>query len=144
MWSYSKNSLCWPENLWKLIICFITRVSDARQRQVFAQIGIKHDYNYPYPFWFFLGKMVSQALFEKETSLDILSFTRVNDREFVGFENKDFHKDNSSNGIKVIEVNLKRPHPNEPVEIFWRPARGIIVQRLRECESRILNCQKLS
>ncbi|KAF5680506.1 hypothetical protein FCIRC_5824 [Fusarium circinatum] len=114
----------------------VLQVSDARQRQVFAQIGVQHDYNYPFPFWHFLGKMISQALFENETSLEILSLTRVNDREFVGFENKNHPKGNNSTDINVIEVSLKRPQLNEPMEIFWRPARGIIIQRLRECEYR--------
>ncbi|KAL9562999.1 hypothetical protein ACKAV7_012741 [Fusarium commune] len=111
-------------------------VSDARQRQVFAQIGVQHDYDYPFPFWHFLGKMISQALFENETSLEILSFTRVNGREFVGFETKNYPKSNNSTDINVIEVSLKRPQPNEPMEIFWRPDRGIIIQRLRECKNR--------
>ncbi|KAF5691379.1 DUF572 domain-containing protein [Fusarium denticulatum] len=96
----------------------LKRVSDGRQRQVFAQIGVQHDYDYPFLFWHFLGNMISQALFEKETSLEILSFTRVNDREFVGFKNKDYAKSNNSTDINVSE----------------RPARGIIIQRLRECE----------
>jgi hypothetical protein len=78
--------------------------------------------------------MISQALFENETSLEILSFTRVNDREFIGFENNDYPKSNHSTDVNVIEASLKRPQPNEPMEIFWRPARGIIIQRLRECE----------
>ncbi|KAH7158996.1 hypothetical protein DER46DRAFT_610924 [Fusarium sp. MPI-SDFR-AT-0072] len=80
--------------------------------------------------------MISQALFENETSLEILSFTRVNGREFVGFETKNYPKSNNSTDINVIEVSLKRPQPNEPMEIFWRPDRGIIIQRLRECKNR--------
>ncbi|KAF5575386.1 hypothetical protein FPANT_11365 [Fusarium pseudoanthophilum] len=112
----------------------VLQISDARQRQVFAQIGVQHDYGYPFPFWHFLGKMISQALFENETSLEILSFTRVNDREFIGFENKNYPQSNNSTDITVIEVCVKRPQTNEPMEIFWRPARGIIIQRLRECE----------
>ncbi|KAK2697492.1 hypothetical protein QWA68_004310 [Fusarium oxysporum] len=72
--------------------------------------------------------MISQALFENETSLEILSFTRVNDREFVGFENKNYPKSNNSTDINAVEVSLKRPRPNEPMEVFWRPARGIIIQ----------------
>ncbi|KAF5696952.1 hypothetical protein FGLOB1_13147 [Fusarium globosum] len=114
----------------------VLQISDARQQQVFAQIGVQHDYDYPFPFWHFLGKMISQALLENETSLEILSFTRVNDHEFVGFENKNSPKSNNSTDLNVIEVSLKRPQPNEPMEIFWRPARGIIIQRLRECEYR--------
>ncbi|KAM5376052.1 hypothetical protein ACJA88_007163 [Fusarium oxysporum] len=106
----------------------VLQVSDVRQRQVFSQIGVQHDYGYPFPFWHFLGKMISQALFENETSLEILSFTRVNDREFVGFENKNYPKSSNSTDINAVGVSLKRPRPNEPMEIFWRPARGIIIQ----------------
>ncbi|EXM06177.1 hypothetical protein FOIG_04550 [Fusarium odoratissimum NRRL 54006] len=76
--------------------------------------------------------MISQALFENETSLEILSFTRVNDREFVGFENKNYPKSSNSTDINAVEVSLKTPRPNEPMEVFWRPARGIIIERLRE------------
>ncbi|KAI3577938.1 hypothetical protein IWW34DRAFT_789652 [Fusarium oxysporum f. sp. albedinis] len=76
------------------------------------------------------------ALFENETSLEILSFTRINDREFVGFENKNYPKSSNSTYINAVEVSLKRPRPNEPMEVFWRPARGIIIQRLRECKNR--------
>jgi hypothetical protein len=103
---------------------------------VFAQIGVQHDYDYPFPFWHFLGKMISQAMFENDTSLEILSFTRVIDRELVGFENKNYSKNSNGADINLIEVSIKIPRPNEPMEIFWRPARGIIIQRLRECKDR--------
>ncbi|KAJ9418211.1 hypothetical protein QL093DRAFT_2380314 [Fusarium oxysporum] len=61
---------------------------------------------------------------------------QVNDREFVGFENKNYPKSSNSTDINAVEVSLKRPRPNEPMEVFWRPARGIIIQRLRECKNR--------
>ncbi|KAJ0144297.1 Dehydrocurvularin exporter [Fusarium oxysporum f. sp. albedinis] len=83
-----------------------------------------------------LAFSMTMALFENETSLEILSFTRINDREFVGFENKNYPKSSNSTYINAVEVSLKRPRPNEPMEVFWRPARGIIIQRLRECKNR--------
>ncbi|KAM5350278.1 hypothetical protein ACJ41O_006783 [Fusarium nematophilum] len=116
----------------KAITHVVLQVSDARQQQVFSRIGIKHDYNYPYPFWYFLGKIIAKALFEEERLFEILSFVRVRDREFVGYIRKDLANKDDQPKPNVVEVDIKRPQPNEPLQIFWKPARGLIVQKIEE------------
>ena len=111
------------------------RVSDARQQQVFALMGIRHDYNLPFPFWFFLGKIISKALFQNENLLEVINFVRVRDREFVGYICKG-HVNQAQDGEKfsVVEVSFKRPQPGQPIEVFWKPAGALIIQKIEECE----------
>lgn len=37
-------------------------------------------------------------------------------------------------GIRVVEVDSLKPVPGEQLKAFWKPARGIIDQKVRECE----------
>ncbi len=94
---------------------------------------MRYNYDFPYAFWFFLGKIASKPLFQNESQLEILSFVRVRNREFVGHANK--HRDVSRDQtLNVVEVDLQKPQPNEPVQIFWKPARGIIIGKIKQCK----------
>jgi len=120
------------------------RISDARQEQVFHSIGYQFNSDRPTPYWYFLGKIVAQALFEDQTALLLLNYVRVRTREFIGFTTTSWRKASeavrTTPGVKppllnVIEINLKRPQPHKPLEAFWKPARGIITERIRLCKS---------
>lgn len=36
--------------------------------------------------------------------------------------------------LNVIEANFKKPLPEQPLEIFWTPARRLMTARIRQCE----------
>ncbi|KAM5383371.1 hypothetical protein ACJZ2D_002064 [Fusarium nematophilum] len=112
----------------------VARISGGRQEQVFARIGVKYDWNYPFHFWFFIGKMMSKALFQDDSLLDVLNYIPVNNYEFVGYVNKARGVDDqgSKDQVNVVDVHLKRPQPGQPIQIFWKPARGLVVQKIEE------------
>ncbi|KAK7424123.1 hypothetical protein QQX98_000733 [Neonectria punicea] len=119
----------------KSISHVVLQISGGRQEQVFAQVGVKYEWNLPFPFWHFLGKMLSKALFADDSLLDILNFVPVNNYEFVGYVNKDRVVDNDQKDkdkVNVIDVHLKRPQPGQPIQIFWKPARGLVVRKIEE------------
>jgi hypothetical protein len=52
-----------------LIIC--RRLSDRRLDSIMQSIaGVPYSFNKPWPFWFFIGKIVSKAFFDDEEQLD--------------------------------------------------------------------------
>lgn len=104
--------------------------------------GLAYDPNKPWPFWFFIGKVLSKALFGDEQQLKWLNAVRVQNREFIAFTNmrgesmSDLELLNRDKGrLQVIEVDFSKPVPGEDLKAFWKPARGIICQRVEECES---------
>ncbi|KAF4462312.1 hypothetical protein FALBO_10892 [Fusarium albosuccineum] len=112
----------------------VLQISLGRQQRVFTQIGVKYDWNFPFPFWFFLGKMLSKALFGDDSLLEILNCVHMKQYEFVGYVNKDrvVDDDKEIETVKVIDVYIKRPQPGQPIQIFWKPARGIVVQKIEQ------------
>ncbi|KAJ3521748.1 hypothetical protein NM208_g13152 [Fusarium decemcellulare] len=112
----------------------VLQISLGRQQRVFTQIGVKYDWNFPFPFWFFLGKMLSKALFGDDSLLEILNCVHMKQYEFVGYVNKDrvVDDDKDIETVKVIDVYIKRPQPGQPIQIFWKPARGIVVQKIEQ------------
>ena len=77
---------------------------------------------------------MSKALYQDESLLEIMSFIRVRNIEFVGLVNKDFAADDQSRQINAVEVNIKRPQSSEPIQVFWKPATGLIAQKAEECK----------
>ncbi|KAL2177562.1 uncharacterized protein P884DRAFT_15726 [Thermothelomyces heterothallicus CBS 202.75] len=63
----------------------VIQVTISRQMDIFRCIGYQYDWNYPGPFWHFLGKMVAKAVFDSKTELRELNFVAVGRREFVAF-----------------------------------------------------------
>lgn len=103
--------------------------------------GVPYNFNKPWPFWFFIGKIVSKAFFDNEEQLEWLNAVRVHTREFIAFTNT--LKKNASNqkgsnvekaNLQMVEVDFSKPHPGEHLKLFWKPARGIICQKVQDCE----------
>lgn len=90
------------------------------------------------PFWFFLGKIISRALFQEDSWLEVLNYVPVRNIEFVGYTNKQRSDEDDTSSARVvtnvIEVHFSRPQPGEPIRVFWKPARGLIVQKIEECK----------
>lgn len=105
-----------------------------------ACASLAYDFDNPWPFWFFIGKVVSKALFGEEQQLQWLNAVRVRDREFIAFrhiqrETSDPEQlDQEKGTLQVVEVDFSKPVPGEQLKAFWKPARGIIRQRVQECE----------
>ncbi|POR33799.1 Uncharacterized protein TPAR_05991 [Tolypocladium paradoxum] len=115
----------------------------VQQEQVFRYIGYEFDSNWPTPYWMFLGKITAKAIYDDPAVLLLLNFVRVRTREFIGFTAAkwaEIAKARRRSGtieqlglppLNVIEVDIKRPQPGKPLEVFWKPARGVITERIR-------------
>jgi hypothetical protein len=109
------------------------RVSDNRQKEIVESTGAVFDPQRSSPYWCFFGKVAAKALFGDESQLQMMNTTRIRKREFIAFTNATYQ--DRSKPIVVLEVDILKPRVNEPLEVFWKPARGIITQRVRYCES---------
>lgn len=101
--------------------------------------GVPYDFDKPWPFWFFIGKILSKAFYGTEDQLDWFNATRVRDREFVAFakvRHVDLNRETHSlriEEIQTVEVDFLKPRPGESMKVFWKPARGIIHQGVVRC-----------
>lgn len=106
-------------------------------------IGVEYLSNFPTPFWYYYGKIVAKGIYGNEKQLRLLNCIRVRTREFISFTNATF-ADRKAVGkvmpLNVVEVDILKPRPGEPLQLFWKPARGIITQRVKHCESLPFNC----
>jgi hypothetical protein len=100
--------------------------------------GVPYNFDKPWPFWFFIGKIISKQFFGNEQQLEWLNATRVGSRrEFIAFSNtlnigqKELSKDGKPK-LQVVEVNFRKPQPGEDLKLFWKPASKLICQRVRE------------
>lgn len=101
---------------------------------------VPYNFNKPWPFWFFIGKIVSKAFFDNEEQLEWLNAVRVGNREFIAFTNtqknilsqEEQHPGKGT--LQVVEVDFSKPRPGENVSLFWKPARGIICQKVQDCK----------
>ncbi|KAH0601153.1 hypothetical protein MHUMG1_00025 [Metarhizium humberi] len=114
---------------------FVVQLSDKRFDLLMQLIaGIPYDFNKPWPFWFYIGKIVSKAFFGVEDQLEWLNAVRVRTREFIAFSNTSTVKDDGLNDetrrIQVVEVDFLKPQPGENIKVFWKPARGIISKQV--------------
>jgi hypothetical protein len=48
-------------------------------------IGYQYDWDVPGPFWDFLGRIVSKAIFDDQVDLKELNFVAVGGREFIAY-----------------------------------------------------------
>lgn len=103
--------------------------------------GVPYNFNKPWPFWFFVGKIISKAFFDDEEQLEWLNAVRVRTREFIAFTNtqKEKASDHKESNIEktelhIVEVDFSKPQPGENLKLFWKPAREIICQKVQNCE----------
>lgn len=105
---------------------------------------IPYNFNKPWPFWFFVGKIVSKAFFNDEEQLKWLNTVQVRNREFIAFTNIQIdipnqEEPNTGKGkLRVVEIDFSKPQPGENLKLFWKPARGIICKKVQDCKQ-ILN-----
>ncbi|KAL4962443.1 uncharacterized protein BDV14DRAFT_202777 [Aspergillus stella-maris] len=117
------------------------RLSDKRFDSVIQHRSddLHYDFNKSWSFWFFVGKILSNALFGNEEQLEWLNVTRVRDREFISFTkvwgNKAVldseRKLDDNESLQIVEVDFIKPVPGEELKAFWKPAREIICQRVQ-------------
>lgn len=101
--------------------------------------AVPYNFNKPWPFWSFIGKMVSKAFFDNEEQVEWLKAVRVWDREFIAFTNTQNIPSQEEQNIgegkfRVVEVDFLKPQPGENLKLFWKPARGIICQKVQDCK----------
>jgi hypothetical protein len=96
-------------------------------------VGVPYEFNKPWPFWFFIGKIVSKAFFNNDQQLEWLNAVRVRNTEFIAFTNAGKEETDGNRKPQVIEVDFAKPQPGKKLELFWKPARGLIGQKVQEC-----------
>ncbi len=123
----------------------VIQVTIARQTQIFKCIGYQYDWDVPFPFWDFLGRIVSKAVFDDRVDLEELNFVAVGRREFVAYTTStwkaaaDAQKAAGLAGLEglpppnVIEENFKKQQPGQPMEVTWAPARALFTAKIKEC-----------
>lgn len=90
---------------------------------------ISYNFDKLWPFWFFVGKILSKAFFHNEEQLEWLNTVEVRNREFIAFTNT---KHTGEGKLRVVEVDFPKPQPGESLKFFWKPARGIICQKVQD------------
>ena len=98
--------------------------------------SISYDFNKPWPFWFFIGKIISKCFFNDEGQLEWLNAVRVRSREFIAFTNPPKNADETN--LQIVEIDFIKPQPNETLKMFWKPARAIIRQKVKDCTWMVL------
>ncbi|KAJ5591925.1 uncharacterized protein N7459_002294 [Penicillium hispanicum] len=118
---------------------FVVQLSDKRFDSIMQSVaGVPYDFNKLWAFWFFIGKIVSKAFFDNEEQLEWLNAVRVRNREFIAFTNTQKNKpnqeeQNTGNGrLRVVEIDFSKPQPGENLKLFWKPARGLICQKVQD------------
>lgn len=100
--------------------------------------GISFDYDRPWAFWFFIGKIISKAFLNDEGRLQWLNAVRVCTREFIAFSNTSVPTPDrptvGPRNIRVVEVDFLKPQPGENIKLFWKPARAIIRRNVEGCK----------
>lgn len=83
---------------------------------------------------------MSKAFYGNEQQLEWLNAVRVGTREFIAFNNTQANKDvdkieGSSKDVlfQVVEVGFSKPRPGADLELFWKPARKVIAQKVQNC-----------
>ncbi|KAK4134631.1 hypothetical protein BT67DRAFT_496418, partial [Trichocladium antarcticum] len=126
----------------------VIQVTISRQTQIFKSIGYQYDWDLPSPFWDFLGRIVSKAIFDDQVDLTELNFVAIGRQEFIAYTTSAWRA--AANAQKaagvaglvglpppnVIEVNFKKPQPGQPMEVTWAPARALFTAKIREWNER--------
>ncbi|KAK4245589.1 hypothetical protein C7999DRAFT_34076 [Corynascus novoguineensis] len=118
----------------------VIQVSISRQQDIFRYVGYHYDWNFPGPYWYFLGKIAAKALYNDGAKLDVLNYVPLVRQEFIAYTTPTWAaavKAKEAKGVteltpvNVVELNFKKPVPNEPLEISWAPARKLIISHIR-------------
>ena len=113
------------------------RLSDRRLDSIMQSVAsISYDFNKPWPFWFFIEKIISKCFFNDEGQLEWLNAVRVRSREFIAFTNPPKNADETN--LQIVEIDFIKPQPNETLKMFWKPARAIIRQKVKDCTWMVL------
>ncbi|KAJ5272587.1 hypothetical protein N7478_007712 [Penicillium angulare] len=96
---------------------FVVQLSAKRMNSIMQSVvGIPYDHNKPWPYWFFIGKIVSKTFLNNEEQLEWLKFVHVHDREFIGFINTQINRVSNQEDAKaeevylqVVEINFLKP-----------------------------------
>ncbi|KAL2145794.1 hypothetical protein VTI28DRAFT_6293 [Corynascus sepedonium] len=119
----------------------VIQVTVPRQTEIFRYIGYQYDWDWPGPFWHFLGKIVDKTLFDNKAELRELNFVALGRREFIAYTTSMWtaavEAEKAAGMAKLptlsaIEVNFKKPQPGQPLEMIWAPARGLITAKIRQ------------
>ncbi len=104
------------------------------QAKILARAGVRYNWDFPFIFWHFLGRIVSEAFLKREDQLFLVSASVDGDREYVSFATR-FYVDNESALPKTLEVSLGWEDGHDPlverIRAFWTPARPNIVANVR-------------
>jgi hypothetical protein len=104
--------------------------------------GVPYNFNEPWEFWFFIGKIISKVFFGNEQQLEWFNATRVGSQlEFIKYSNIQKKGNNPQQELSdegrpkllVIEVNFHKSRPGEDLKLFWKPARELMCQKVQEC-----------
>jgi hypothetical protein len=86
---------------------------------------------------------VAKALYNDRVELHEFNYVPVGRLEFIAYTTSMWRaavEAGKAAGVtelpplNVIEVNFKKPLPEQPLEIFWGPARGLVTAKIRQCE----------
>ncbi|KAE8339460.1 hypothetical protein BDV24DRAFT_152810 [Aspergillus arachidicola] len=103
-----------------VITHFVVQLSDKRLDSIIQSV----------PFWVFIGKTRSKALFDDEEQLEWLNAVRVRTRESIAFTNTQINRFCNQNideaKLRIVEIDFSKPQPGENLKLFWKPAREII------------------
>ncbi|KAM3439013.1 hypothetical protein NHJ13734_003948 [Beauveria thailandica] len=112
-------------------------ISLHRQEQIMRRVGVRYDSKRPFPFWHFIGKIVSRALFGRDDGLEVMNYIAVRRTEYVAFTTRRC-LDGETTHVNVIEVTFERPQPGSPLQCVWKPAGQLVVSKIQDCECNIV------
>ncbi|KAJ6787375.1 hypothetical protein PWT90_06303 [Aphanocladium album] len=111
----------------------VLKVYYIEQAKILARAGIRYNWDFPFLFWHFLGRIVSHVFLGAEDQLSLIHASVAGDREFVSFATRGY-VDSSSHRTRVIEVHLGWEDEHDPLvdqlRAFWKPARRNIIANI--------------
>ncbi|OAA45794.1 hypothetical protein BBO_03435 [Beauveria brongniartii RCEF 3172] len=106
-------------------------ISLDRQEQIMRQVGVRYDSMRPFPFWHFIGKIVSRALFGRDDGLEVMNYIAVRRTEYVAFTTRRC-LDGEITHVNVVEVTFERPQPGSLMQCVWKPAGQLVVSKIHD------------
>ncbi|KAJ6032745.1 hypothetical protein N7540_003477 [Penicillium herquei] len=115
---------------------FVVQLSGKRFDSIMQFVaGIPYEFNKPSPFWFFIGKDLSKTFFDNEGQLEWFNAVRIRSWGFIAFTNTQRNRSHDARTLQVVEIDFLKPQPKENLKLYWKPARGIIRQKVQDCKS---------